>query len=52
MRPHYMPQSERDRRDRMTRGNAILLAVLVVVGWLAVVGAAQVLQLIARWVAL
>ncbi len=48
MRPNYLPQSDRERRQRMRRGNFALLAFLIVTSWLAVIGAAQVVTTIGR----
>lgn len=51
MAPQKMIRFDKRQRERMTRGEAALLALGVVVGWLAVFGAARVLELAARWVA-
>lgn len=50
MRPLYLPQTERERRQRMRRGNFALLVFLTVAAWLAVIGLGTVVQTFGRWV--
>jgi uncharacterized membrane protein len=46
----YIPQSERERRQRMRRGNIALLAFLMVASWLAVIGFFRVVHVVGAWV--